>query len=95
VTAQKWEELAGGAVQPGAGWQITFQPINDPFAIQQTRITAGDGKASFTVTPGAWLVYEWYRPGWSALTPPQVTFTLDEYAAPGPASTVVFKNQKH
>ena len=56
VTAKKWEELAGGAVQPGSGWQVTLQPINDPFAVVQTRTTAADGTAVVTITPGTWLV---------------------------------------
>lgn len=94
VTARKWEELAGGTVQPGAGWQITFQPVDDPFAVQQTRTTANDGAAVFTITPGTWQVSERYRPGWTALTPPQVTIKLDSYATPGQVNTVIFKNQK-
>ena len=94
VTAQKWEELTGGAVQPGPGWQITFQPINDPFAVLQTRTTAGDGTAVFTITPGTWLVYEWYRSGWDPLTPPQVTIKLDQYAASDQPNLVIFKNRR-
>ena len=94
VTAQKWEELAGGAVQPGSGWQITFQPINDPFAVVQTRTTAADGTAVFTVTPGTWLVYEWYRSGWIPLTPSQVTLQFDPYAPSDAPNLVVFKNRR-
>ena len=94
VTAQKWEELAGGAVQPGSGWQITFQPINDPFAVVQTRTTTADGTAVFTVTPGTWLVYEWYRSGWIPLTPPQVTLQFDPYAPSDAPNLVVFKNRR-
>ncbi len=94
VTAQKWEELAGGAVQPGSGWQITFQPINDPFAVVQTRTTAADGTAVFTVTPGTWLAYEWYRSGWTPLTPPQVTIQFDPYAPSDAPNLIVFKNRR-
>jgi hypothetical protein len=94
VTAQKWEEMAGGAVQPGPGWKITFQPINDPFAVVQTRTTAADGTAIFTVTPGTWLAYEWYRSGWTPLTPAQVTLHFDPYAASGAPNLVVFKNRR-
>ena len=94
VTARKWEELAGGAVQPGSGWQITFQPINDPFAVVQTRTTAADGTAVFTVTPGTWLVHEWYRSGWIPLTPPQVTVQFDPYSPSDARNLVVFKNRR-
>ncbi len=94
VTAQKWEEMAGGAVQPGSGWQITFQPINDPFAVAQTRTTATDGRAVFTLTPGTWLVYEWYRSGWIPLTPSQVTIQFDPYGPSDEDNLVVFKNRQ-
>ena len=94
VTAQKWEELAGGAVQPGSGWQITFQPINDAFAVVQTRTTAADGTAVFTVTPGTWLAYEWHRSGWTPLTPPQVTIQFDPYTPSDAPNLVVFKNRR-
>lgn len=93
VTVRKWEELANGTVQPGANWQITFQPSNDPFAVAQTRTTGTDGAALFTVTPGTWLVYEWYRAGWVPVTPPQLTIALDAYAPAEPASIVIFKNR--
>lgn len=92
VTARKWEELADGSVQLGAGWKITFQPINDPFAVAQTRTTAADGTATVALTPGFWRVYEWYRDGWTPLTPPQVTLKLDPYAPPDQETVVVFKN---
>lgn len=94
VTAQKWEELAGGEVQPGSGWQITFEPINDPFAVVQTHATTADGTAVFTVTPGTWLVYEWHRSGWVPLTPPQVTLQFDPYAPSDARNMVVFKNRR-
>ena len=94
VTAQKWEELAGGAVQPGPGWQITFQPINDPFAVVQTRTTEAEGTATFTVTPGTWLVYEWYRSGWTPVTPSQITLHFDPYALSDAPNLIVFKNRR-
>ena len=94
VTAQKWEELAGGAVQPGLGWQITFQPIHDPFAVVQTRTTEADGTAIFTVTPGTWLAYEWYRSGWTPITPSQITLHFDPYALSDAPNLIVFKNRR-
>ena len=94
VTAQKWEELADGAVQPGSGWRITFQPINDPFAVVQTRTTGADGTAIFTVTPGTWLAYEWYRSGWTPITPSQITLQLDPYALSDVPNLIVFKNRR-
>lgn len=93
VTALKWEELADGTVQPGADWQITFKPVNDPFAERQTRTTDASGAASFTITPGAWTVYERVKPGWTPVTPPSTTLRLDQYAAPGALDPVIFKNR--
>lgn len=93
VTVRKWEETATGAVQPGAGWQVTFQPIGDPFAVKQTRQTGGDGTASVALTPGTWLIAEHNRPGWSPVTPSQVTIRLDPYASSDAENLVVFKNR--
>lgn len=94
VTALKWEELAGGTVQPGAGWRITFQPVNDPFAVQQVRTTDANGAATATLTPGFWRIYETARGGWTPVTPSVVSITLDQYAPPGALDPVVFKNRQ-
>lgn len=93
VTALKWEELADGTVRPGADWQITFKPANDPFAVKQARTTDASGAANFTVTPGAWIIYERVKPGWSPVTPPSITLRLDQYAEPGALDPVIFKNR--
>jgi hypothetical protein len=93
VTVHKWEETGSGTVQPGSDWKITFQPIHDPFAVIQTRTTGEDGTAVFEVTPGTWLVYEHYRPGWTPLTPPQVTVRFDPYLSGETTNVVVFKNR--
>ncbi|HNS01824.1 MAG TPA: hypothetical protein PKM78_05510 [Anaerolineae bacterium] len=93
VTALKWEELAGGTVQAGAGWRITFQPVNDPFAVRQVRTTDANGAATAALTPGVWSIYETARSGWTPVTPSAVTITLDQYAPPGVLDPVVFKNR--
>lgn len=94
VTALKWEEMPNGAVQPGAGWNITFQPVRDPFAVRQVRTTGAEGAAMASLTPGVWTVYETGRGGWAPVTPSAVTITLDQYAPPGALDPVVFKNRR-
>lgn len=93
VTALKWEELATGTVQPGAGWRLTFQPVHDPFAILQVKTTDASGAATATLTPGTWTIYETARSGWTPVTPAAVSITLDQYAPPGAMDPVVFKNR--
>lgn len=94
VTALKWEELPAGTVQPGADWRITFQPVRDPFAVQQVRTTDASGAATATLTPGTWSIYETARYGWAPVTPAAVSITLDQYAPPGAMDPVVFKNRQ-
>lgn len=94
VTALKWEELAGGAVQSGAGWQVTFQPVNDPFAVRSVRQTNANGAATASLTPGSWHIFETVKPGWAPVTPAGVWITLDQYAPPGAMNPVVFKNRQ-
>lgn len=94
VTALKWEELPAGAVQPGPGWRITYQPVGDPFAVQQVRTTDATGAATATLTPGMWTIYETARSGWAPVTPAAVSITLDQYAPPGAMDPVVFKNRQ-
>lgn len=94
ITALKWEELPNGVVQPGAGWRITFQPVRDPFAVQQVRTTDANGAATASLTPGAWTIYETARGGWAPVTPAALTITLDQYAPPGALDPVVFKNRR-
>ncbi len=84
VTALKWEEMPNGAVQPGAGWRITFQPVR----------TGVEGAAAASLTPGVWTIYETGRSGWTPVTPAAVTITLDQYAPPGALDPVVFKNRR-
>jgi hypothetical protein len=94
VTALKWEDLPNGAVQPGPGWRITFQPVRDPFAVLQVRTTDANGAATATLTPGAWTIYETGRRGWTPVTPAAVSITLDPYAPAGAMDPVVFKNRQ-
>lgn len=94
VSALKWEEMANGAVQPGAGWRITFRPVGDPFAVQQVRTTDASGAAAASLTPGTWTIYETGRSGWAPVTPTAVTITLDQYAPPGVLHPVTFKNRR-
>ena len=93
ITALKWEELADGAVQPGQGWTITYQPIQDPFAVLRTGKTGANGTTTAALTPGKWYIYEAGQPGWWPVTPPGVWITLDQYAPPGAMDPVVFKNR--
>ena len=93
VTALKWEEVANGAVQPGQGWTITYQPINDPFAILRTGQTDANGATTAALTPGKWYIYETLKSGWAPVTPSGVWITLDQYAPPGAMDPVVFKNR--
>jgi len=102
VTVIKWEELQDGTVQPGEGWEITFTPQGDPFAVGQTQTTGEDGTAIFScdedqgacVTPGKWLITEKVKKGWKPVTPSHVYLTLDQYAPPGATDPVVFKNRE-
>lgn len=93
VTAVKWEELAGGTVQPGAGWTVTFQPVNDPFAVLRSGQTSASGTTTATLTPGSWRIYETLKSGWTPVTPSSVWITLDQYAPVGAMDPVVFKNR--
>ena len=93
VTALKWEELATGAVQAGAGWKITYQPVNDPFAVLRTGQTDANGATTAALTPGKWYIYETVQPGWWPVTPSGVWITLDQYAPPGALDPVIFKNR--
>jgi hypothetical protein len=86
--------MPNGAVQPGAGWRITFQPVRDPFAVQQVKTTGVEGAAAASLTPGVWTIYETGRSGWTPVTPAAVTITLDQYAPPGALDPVVFKNRR-
>lgn len=94
VTALKWEELADGAVQAGQGWQVTYQPVNDPFAVKRTGHTDANGAVSAVLTPGTWTIYETLKAGWAPVTPSRVSITLDQYAPPGALPPVVFKNRQ-
>ena len=94
VTALKWEEMTNGAVQPGAGWRIPFQPIGDPFAVQQVRTTDASGAAAASLTPGVWTIYETGRGGWAPVTPSAITITLDQYSPPGVLHPLTFKNRR-
>jgi len=92
VMVVKWEELGDGTVQPGADWTITATPVNDPFVKPQTDTTDAGGRIGFTLTAGKWTIRETLKSGWKAITPSQVTVTLDQYAAAGAMDPVVFKN---
>lgn len=93
VTALKWEELADGTVQAGQGWQITYQPVNDPFAVLRKGQTDASGAMTAALTPGTWHVYETLKSGWTPVTPSGVWITLDQYAPAGAMEPVIFKNR--
>ena len=92
VMVVKWEELLDGTVQPGADWTITATPVKDPFVKPQTDTTDAGGRVGFTLTAGKWTIRETLKSGWKAITPSQVTVTLDQYAAAGAMDPVIFKN---
>jgi len=94
VMVVKWEELLDGTVQPGADWTITAAPVDDPYVKPQTDTTDAGGRVGFTLTAGKWHIYETLKSGWVAITPSQVTLTLDQYAAAGAMDPVVFKNRE-
>ena len=94
VMVVKWEELLDGTVQPGADWTITATPLDDTFVKPQTDTTDSGGRVGFTLTAGKWNIYETLKSGWKAITPSQVTLTLDQYAAAGAMDPVVFKNRE-
>jgi hypothetical protein len=94
ITVIKWEELQDNSVQPGEGWDIVFDPQDDPFVKKQTEETDENGTATFTVTPGEWYVYERVKEDWTPVTPAKVTLELDQYAPPGATDPVVFKNRE-
>lgn len=94
ITVIKWEELLDGSVRPGKGWEITFTPQGDPFVKAQTKQTNEGGSATFTVTPGNWVITEVVKPGWHPVTPPKVALTLDQYAPSGATDPVIFKNRE-
>jgi len=92
VMVVKWEELGDGTVQPGADWTITATPVNDPFVKPKTDTTDAGGRVGFTLTAGKGTIRETLKSGWKAITPSQVTLTLDQYAAAGAMDPVIFKN---
>lgn len=94
LTVLKWEELLNATVQPGEGWEITATPVKDPYVKAQTETTDENGKASFVLTPGRWIITEKVKPGWIPVTPSQVTIDLDQYALPGAMLPVIFKNRE-
>jgi hypothetical protein len=94
LTVIKWEELLNTTVQPGVDWEITATPDDDPFVKAQTEKTDVGGRATFTLTPGIWLIGEVVKAGWHPVTPAQVAVTLDQYDPPGAMDPVVFKNRE-
>jgi len=94
LTSIKWEEQLDGSVQPGKDWDITASPVNDPFVKAQTVRTDEGGRASFTLTPGDWVISEKVKPCWTPVTPVSVPLKLDQYAGTGALEPVVFKNRE-
>jgi len=92
VGVLKWEELADGSVQPGAGWAILASPQGDPFVKAVGGETGTDGYLRLSLTPGIWTFSEAVKPGWEPVTPAEITLELDQYG-PSPVEPLVFKNR--
>ena len=94
VTVLKWEELRDGTVQYGQDWTVTAYPQGDPFAVKKSGKTDANGGVVLQLTPGTWKIKETIKAGWTPITPPEVTITLDQYAPSGAGDPVMFKNQE-